>query len=320
MLTGSTGHRLGIFVAFAIAALVFGGCGSQASRAPGVVSTVNLDVGNRSRDYLFYLPQVLQGDPSEKALVVVLHGGGGTARQMLRETGEQFFRLAERDGFYVLFPNSLNKVWDFGAGRISNELDERVDDRSYFDAVLNDASDRYPIDRNRVFATGISRGGQASYFIACEFPGRIRAIAPVAMPLPAYMADACRNGPPFGIAIMNGTDDPLVPYDGGAITIGRRERDDVLGTAETVRLFGRRNGCSLSSTSESALDSAHDRTRVELAEWRDCTGAPILLYRIVGGGHTWPSGSQYLPKFVIGRVSKDIDGAEIAWSFFSEFR
>lgn len=294
-------------------------CASASSKAPGAIETVTLQVGERSREYLVYKPESLKSSTGKHPLVIVLHGGGGTSRQMVRETGDEFFELAESDGFFVIFPNAVNKVWDFGAGKISSELKERVDDRSYFAAVLASAVATLPVDPRRVFATGISRGGQASYFIACEYPGRIRAIAPIAMPLPAYLVQSCREGPPVGVAIMNGTNDPLVPYDGGTIKIGRRERDEVISTDDTVTLWRKRNGCEAADSVESTIDTANDDMHVELTAWRYCSGADVLLYRIVGGGHTWPSGSQYLPAFIVGRVTKDIDGANVAWSFFSQF-
>jgi len=42
----------------------------------------------------------------------------------------------------------------------------------------------------------------------------------------------------------------------------------------------------------------------------------VELLTIAGGGHTWPGGSQYLPKFVIGPVSRDFSASERAWQFF----
>lgn len=311
--------RLVVLVAVVAAAFALPGCRPTDVRAPGSTETFELAAGGRAREYILYVPQSLAHAKGRHPLVVVLHGGGGTARGIKRETGRSFFGLAEQHGFFIAFPNSVNKMWDFGDEKVSNELTERVDDRAFFDAVLTDAQARQPIDANRVFATGISRGGAASYYIACEFPGRIRAIAPVAMPLPAFMLDRCRTGPPVGVAIMNGTDDPLVPYDGGQVTVGRRERGEVLSTDATVAVWQRRNGCNPDSVSNRQIDERRDRSHIELFEWRDCDGAPVLLYRIAGGGHTWPSGSQYLPRFAIGRVNSDIDGAVAAWTFFSEF-
>lgn len=292
---------------------------AQSKAGPGKVERVVIQTEAREREYLLYVPNSLNGDSRDSPLVLVMHGGGGTARFAVREVGKSLFKLAEDDGFYVIFPQAVNKIWDFGVGRISAELDERVDDRSYFASVLDSAASRFSIDPERVFVTGISRGGQASYFMACEFPDRIRAIAPVAMPLPAYLESTCRTGPPVGIAIMNGTKDPLVPYTGGAITAGKKVRDEVVSTAKTLELWRQRNGCAAEPSARTTIDTARDGMSVEKTEWRLCSGAPVILYRIVGGGHTWPGGKQYLPRFAIGRVNRDIDGAEAAWGFFREF-
>lgn len=284
------------------------------------VERILINTKDREREYLLYIPSSLKDDDRKSALVMFMHGGGGTAQFAVREVGKTLFKLAEENGFYVIFPAAVNKMWDFGAGRVSKQLKERIDDRSYFASILDDASTRLSIDPKRIFVTGISRGGQASYYIACQFPGRIRAIAPVAMPLPSFLEDTCRAGPPVGVAIMNGTKDPLVPYDGGTITVGKKKRDEVLSTMETIELWNKRNGCDPKSSTQTIINPALDKMRVEKTEWRRCTGAPVMLYRIVGGGHTWPGGKQYLPKFVVGMVNQDIDGAETAWNFFREFR
>ena len=203
---------------------------------------------------------------------------------------------------------------------ISESLDVRIDDRAYFGAVLDELTNAHPIDPRRIFATGISRGGQASYFVACTFPDRIRAIAAVAMPMPTFMLDLCQNENHVGVAILNGTEDPLVPYDGGHITVGRRERGEVMSTDDTAAYWRSRNGCTEKPTSNSLIDPAKDRMQVHRTSWEECAHDPVVLYRIERGGHTWPSGSQYLPRFLVGRVNRDIDGANEIWSFFSRFK
>jgi len=186
--------------------------------------------------------------------------------------------------------------------------------------VLDDLTNTRPIDQRRIFATGISRGGQASYFVACVFPDRIRAIAPVAMPMPKFMLDLCPDAPGIGVAILNGTDDPLVPYDGGQIKVGRRERGEVMSTDDTVDFWRSRNNCAAEPSEKAVLNPVNDRMQVIRTSWEKCEHDPVLLYRIQGGGHTWPSGRQYLPRFVVGPVNRDIDGATEIWSFFSRFR
>ena len=271
-----------------------------------------------AREYLLYTPRLARRLPGERPLVLVLHGGGGNHRGLVRNTRRKFHQLADRHGFYVVYPNAVDGTWDFGEGEVSEELERRVDDLGFFSRLLDRLLAELPVDPTRVFATGISRGGQASYFLACKMGGRIRAIAPITMPLPAFLEDDCRRGPPVGVAILNGTEDPLVPYEGGQITLFRQRRGRVLSTDATVRLWRARNGCS-NESERATIDAADDATRVVRASWADCAGAPVVLYRIEGGGHTWPSGGQYLPESLVGRVSREIDGAVEAWSFFSGF-
>lgn len=280
--------------------------------------SISINVDGLTREYYLYKPRSSRAS-AKRPLVIVLHGGGGTAKHMISETGESFTTLADDHGFYLVYPNAVNKMWDFGAGKVSEELDPRIDDRTYFKRVMDDVIKNNPIDAKRVFASGISRGGQASYFLACEFPDRIRAIAPVAMPLPEFLAEKCRSGPAVGVAIMNGTADRIVPYKGGMIVAGKKERGLVLSTSQTVALWNKRNGCIPASAKVSRINTAKDRMYVKKTAWQNCSGAPVILYKIVGGGHTWPSGSQYLPAFVVGRVNKDINAAEVAWKFFSSF-
>lgn len=139
------------------------------------------------------------------------------------------------------------------------------------------------------------------------------------MSLPEFMIDDCRQGPPVPLALFNGTADPMVPYEGGMITVLGMERDRVLSTEETLAHWRARNGCPDRADETDTINQVSDRCRVEHVRWRQCSGVPVTLFRIVNGGHTWPSGTQYLPKGLIGNVSHEIDGAEEAWRFFSRF-
>ena len=46
----------------------------------------------------------------------------------------------------------------------------------------------------------------------------------------------------------------------------------------------------------------------------------VLLYVEEGAGHTWPGGSQYLPKAIIGGVCRDFDASEAVWEYFKARR
>jgi len=253
-------------------------------------------------------------------LVLVMHGGGGTAKGLYRDTAKSFTALADAHRFYLVFPDAGRRMWDFGTDKVSRKLRRRFDDERFFKRLLEHLATDLPLDRRRVFATGISRGGQASYFLACKFPSQIRAIAPIAMPMPEFLVSDCAPGSHIGLVVLNGTSDPVVPCEGGEIVALGQRRGTVLSTANTIARWRGWNRCSETPVSRVAIDTASDRASVERFDWQHCDGAPVRLYKIENGGHTWPSGSQYLPRRVVGSVTRDIDGAVEVWDFFSGFK
>jgi len=61
----------------------------------------------------------------------------------------------------------------------------------------------------------------------------------------------------------------------------------------------------------------NDDTSVEITRAKDCNqGTEVVLVKVIGGGHTWPSGAQYLPPNVVGVVSTEINASEMILDFF----
>ena len=280
-----------------------------ATTASADIRKVRFDFAGQTRSYLLYVPDRPAAGP--RPLVLVLHGGGGSAREVRISTKRGYERLADREGFYVVYPDAIGRIWDTGHGEISSRLEPRRDDLGFLKAVIERVSDGVPIDGQRIFATGISRGGQASYMLACETEGLVRAIAPVAMTLPAAQAKACPKQGPVGFLLVMGTEDPIVPYAGGQIEIFGQARDRVLSADATFHAFLRRNGCTGTETLAPKGQVARDAG----------TGcrAPVQIDRVEGGGHSWPSGRKMLGTGRSGPVSHDISAAEEIWGFFSKF-
>lgn len=262
------------------------------------------------RSYRLYVPEGLSRFPGPRPLVLVLHGGGGSSREVRYATRGRFDALAEENGFLVLYPDAVRRVWDTGSGEISYGLRPRRDDHGFLAALIAAVTRDHPVDRSRVFATGVSRGGMMAYALACDTPGLLRAIAPVAMPLPAAEARDCASGAPLGVLLIHGRADPYVPYGGGAINLGKRDRDRVLSTEETMAVFARRNGCD-----------GMVAERVGSVERRSLTGCavPTGFDSVGGGGHGWPGGRKALPGGRAGPVNTDISAPDEIWSFFSRF-
>jgi polyhydroxybutyrate depolymerase len=281
----------------------------------GATMTKEIEVGGMKRTYLLHVPASL---PKGKKvpLVLVFHGGGGTAAYTERLT--RFSDLADREGFLVVYPEGPGKNWYDGRefkGSLAHET--KRDDVAYVAAVLDAVAKEHPVDPKRIYATGISNGGIFSHYLAAHLSGRIAAIAPVVGGMPDPFHKKFKPEKPVSVFIIQGTKDPLVPYDGGDIA---QKRGKVLATDEAVKMWVKHNGCEAKPTTGELDDKdPRDGCRVKWATWgKGKDGTEVTLYTIEGGGHTWPDGPQYYPEAVIGKVCRDFNGTAAIWEFFKK--
>ena len=57
---------------------------------------------------------------------------------------------------------------------------DRFWSKAFFDEVLKDVEQKYPIDKSRIYLTGISLGGYGSWYLTMTYPDKFAAIAPMA--------------------------------------------------------------------------------------------------------------------------------------------
>lgn len=274
-------------------------------------SARSIKVGNVTRSYLLHVPPPYD-NTKPAPLVLVFHGGESTPQQMERYTG--LSDVADREGFIVVYPEGINRHWNDG-----REGAPKVDDVGFVYALIEHLGRSLKIDRRRIYATGISNGGMFTQRLACELSGTIAAVASVAATMPEAMSARCRPSSPISVLLMHGTDDPLVPYKGGAMprtTLG----GSVLSAHDTIRYWAEHNRCPQKPSITDLPDKdPQDGTRVRLEAYAKCAGgAEARLYAVEGGGHTLPGGRPYLPERLIGRTSRDIDGSETIWGFFEK--
>ncbi len=273
-----------------------------------------------NRTYYVYLPEhfaTLENPP----LILALHGGGGRANKFSRMDRGRLLRAADEHGVVVVFPQGHKRRWNDGRAEIYEHMFRPIDppdDVGFFRKLIETIEEEYQTDPDRVFATGISNGGFMSIRLALELSDKIRAIAPVTAQITAAMSDK-ESTAPVSVLIINGTEDPLVPYDGGDVTLSKdRSRGKVLSTRESMERFARFNGCETDPVDMELPDlTARDETTAIEYRYPDCRdGAEVVLIEIRGGGHTWPGGIQYFPERVVGRVSRDINASELIVDFF----
>ncbi|MCI0635197.1 MAG: prolyl oligopeptidase family serine peptidase [Actinobacteria bacterium] len=274
----------------------------------------SLDHGGIARTYRLHVPPGLDAR-KPAAVVLVFHGGGGNGKQVERYT--RLSALSDREGFIAVYPDAVDGNWNDGRAVAKLRAQrEKIDDVGFACAVLDALAKERAIDPKRVFATGISNGAFFSHRLAAERSERIAAIAPVVGGMAPAVAAAFAPAKPVSVLVIQGTEDPLVPYGGGTVA---RDRGELVDTAEALRLWAEHDACGKPAADEALPDAApRDGTRivrVRRSGGRD--GTEVVLLRVDGGGHTWPGGRPYLPELVIGRTSEDLDATEEIWRFFA---
>jgi polyhydroxybutyrate depolymerase len=279
-------------------------------------------VGGLMRTYRTYVPRGLaKGAP----LVVVMHGSGENGARIRISTGYGFERLADEHGFAVVYPNAYEGYWDVCSivGEVSAKLN--IDDMWFLTGMVEKLIAEIGLDPGRVFATGGSRGGSMAFRLALEAPSRFRAVAAISANVPTPENFKCK---PAGhgtssVMIMNGTKDPLVPFDGGEVNLlGLFYRNGkVLSARQTGQYFANLN--NITGTPETNQTQVADGIRVEHVLWRNDSNVEVELVAIHGGGHGIPQPYQLHGRLhgrLLGPSPKEPNGPAVIWAFFERQR
>ena len=157
------------------AVLLAVGCSAPSVAAPQGFTTGptthELSFGGLDRSYVLYIPDGLQ---NPAPLVVMLHGGFGSAAQAERAYG--WDELADSAKFVVAYPDGAGRAWNV-EGCCGRPGRENIDDVGFINAVVDDIAANVNVDPHRRYATGISNGGMMAYALACN-TGTFTAIGP----------------------------------------------------------------------------------------------------------------------------------------------
>ena len=174
------------------------------------------------RDMYVFVPSHLQ-PAGKRALVIVLHGGGGNAERIVAgqsEHGLNMDSVAEHDGFIVAYLNGTKvmrilgddkKGWNAGncCGKPSTD---KVDDVGYISGAVKYLTDHYAVDPRQVYAIGHSNGAMMAMRMVCE-TDVFAAIMPVSGAL--GIDGTCNHAGDKYVYAIRGENDTNVPYEGG---------------------------------------------------------------------------------------------------------
>jgi polyhydroxybutyrate depolymerase len=275
-------------------------------------------------------------------LLLVLHGAGGTGLGMAALTG-----LAERGpaaGCAVAFPDGFLHVWNDRRDAPLLARREKVDDVAFLQALVERLRPAAPGAASRVFAVGMSNGGFLSEYVARH---GLLDLAGVVLVASSATVASRRDRPvptpvrPLRFLAFHGTADPLVPYGGGSIgplgrlaerASGRSPGWAGRGLAAPIEDVAADWARALTPPPAApppradvvgplphaeAVAGPPDDLRVRRLSWPgpDGTAPDAVLYRIEGGGHTWPGGAPYLPARIVGPVVRHLDATGVLLDF-----
>jgi polyhydroxybutyrate depolymerase len=295
------------------------GC-AGAAPVPGM-RTLNFDADNNNGSYAEQVPTTAV---SGKALPVIFDFHAYQEPGQFQVTLSGLGAYGQTHGFVTITPwidGQHIPQWLSSVG--SRDMD-------WFGRLLTHVEATACVDENRVFVTGYSNGAFMSSAVACQYSSRVAAVAPVA----GIQADSpCKMTRPVPVVAFHGTADPLVHYNGTP----SKEAEDLPapnGSGETeaqeAKQFGakgvfkkgrsipqqaaawaKRNGCS------TRIRTTRIASDVTLLSWSCPHHADVELFRVEGGGHTWP-GSQESADIasVVGPTTFQISADAEMWRFF----
>lgn len=242
------------------------------------------------RSYLLHVPPGAGGAPLP--LVIALHGAGGNGADFAAET--QFGAAADAAGMLAVFPDGIQSApgrgsWNahFCCGAAAAQ---GLDDIGFIGALIDTVASQQPVDRGRVYATGMSNGGMFAYQLAAAHPAWFAAIAPVS----ATIGGIARSGAsfligvparPVPVMIIHGRKDRYVLYDGGSSGALKFPNHWKMSVADAVSFWVAADACPAAPELSEA-----DAGRLRRIAYGGCAeGSEIVLWEIADGDHSWPA-------------------------------
>ncbi|MDQ7778909.1 MAG: PHB depolymerase family esterase [Planctomycetota bacterium] len=288
-------------------------------------SAVEIEVKGLKRHYTVHVPTGYDGKTA-LPVVIMFHGGGGTAAGAMKETG--WAEKADKEKFLAVFPEGSRpdpttpanfrqnpQTWNDGSDRaIVGAAGREADDVAFVNALIDDLAARFNVDKDRIYATGFSNGASMTFRVGREIAYRIAAIAPAAG---SDWLEKPEAGRAVSLLYITGMEDPLNPIDGGEIKLGSRSagkkppvREFIMRWVKMLKLPEEpRSVCDKDGVKGVAYSRSDDD---------DGGGAEVVFYTVEGMGHTWAGGKSLLPESIVGKTSDKVKATDLIWGFFKK--
>lgn len=268
---------------------------------PGTYSET-IQSGGQDREYIIHIPTGYNGAKA-LPLVFVLHGVGGSDKEMAAGTG--MIPKSDQENFFVVFPQGTGTPSGWNDVIFPQPI-TTVDDLGFFRDMINRFEQRLRVDSQRIYAAGLSNGAFMTYQLGAELSNQLAAIAVVEGSIGTHEGGSSLLIPqpsgPMPVIIFHGEKDTTVPYNGG-LSVGQLHLN-YFSVADALAFWNKNNGCTRPPVKKT-LNNGNILTE----DFQGCAdGSDVLLYTIVNGVHEWPTLQDH----------EAFSATDAIWDFFSE--
>jgi len=272
--------------------------------------TYTIEHDSLRREYIVHVPARYNA-ANPTPLLISLHGGGAHMQYQASDENYGQISKSERENFIVVFPNGYSrmpsgKLATWNAGDCCGPARNRnIDDVGFIRQVVGNVTQQLNIDRQRIFATGMSNGGLMAHRLACEMADTFKAIAAVAG---TDNTRVCSPKNPVSVLLIHAKNDNHVLFEGGAGEAARGSQvNSFTSVPETISRWVRRDGCS------AAPKRVLDKPGAYCDKYAGCQGnAEVELCVTETGAHSWPGASKTRGE----AASTAISANDVMWDFF----
>lgn len=206
---------------------------------------------------------------SKLPVLIHFHGWGRKSDGVLRNN--RIAKAAAEAGALLVAPQGQGRTWSFWRSA-SVDSDFTV-------SVLEDAANKWPIDRDRIVVSGYSYGGAMAWRLACDKGAIVNAYLPISGSLWFASEETCAE--PVRIIHLHGLSDTVMDYPYGP------NGDETA----AVSLWRTQNQC------QEEPDRDWKQLSFRCREWTGCSGPPVTLCTHPGG--------HFIPGSWLGSVLSD---------------
>ena len=248
------------------------------------------------RTYWLYVPE---GASPATPLVLVLHGYGGNAEGYC----PAMLEVAEREGFAVCYPQGEKDAKGKTGWNVGYDVQQGLerDDVGFVKALVKHLRKKHRIGKDNVFMSGMSNGGEMTYFMAYKYPDLFRAYATLAGLTMQWAYKEWKAKKPVPLMEVHGTADKTSMWEGDPEDTGGW--GSYIAVPAAVGYWAAQARCTHEETTTLPQKGEHPVVLHRYLGGDD--GIEVRLYEVQGAKHSWHLA--------------DMDTCEEMWRFFSGY-